>query len=523
MNDTIQTIRQSILHCFSGTLLSRITGMLRDISMAYVFGTQPAIAAFMVAFRFAHLFRRLFGEGALQSAFIPEFESLRHENKERAFLFFRDLTASLSLFLLLLIFVGCSGLGLCLKFDLLSRSNQEIVFLTLIMLPSLLFICLFGINASLLQCQKKYFITSIAPVAFNLIWILTVFLLNGIPIENATFYLALGIVGACFFQWIVTVPTTWNILKNQLSTPIWRSINIYSNDLKILLKTFSLGVLGISASQINSAIDAVFARFADLEGPAMLWYAIRIEQLPLALFGIAVAGAIAPPLARAIKGNNTEQFHHFLTYAIDKTWAFMLPMTLLLIITGDLIVSLLFNRGDFNEHSVIGTTHCLWGYAFGLIPSALILVLAPACYAKKNYKLPALASLLALGLNTVFNTIFIVYLGLGSPSVAIATSLTAWINLSFLSRTLSLPKSISKERWVITVASLAGFTGSYFLRSFFDFPFFAESILISPHFLFLITQFILSGGIFVLIFATTYYLLFIFNRNKMIDIIEKTK
>src|SRR5919205_2129836 len=100
MQDTIQTIRRSSHRFFSGTLLSRLTGMFRDMSMAYAFGTQPSIAAFMVAFRFAHLFRRLFGEGALQAAFIPEFESLRYQSEQRAFIFFRDLIVLLTLFLI---------------------------------------------------------------------------------------------------------------------------------------------------------------------------------------------------------------------------------------------------------------------------------------------------------------------------------------------------------------------------------------------------------------------------------------
>ncbi|KIC73523.1 lipid II flippase MurJ [Candidatus Protochlamydia amoebophila] len=102
MTDSTHTIFQSAKHFFSGTLLSRLSGMIRDISMAYAFGTEASIASFMVAYRLAHLCRRLFGEGSLQSAFIPEFESIRHRDTERAFRFFRDLVISLTLFLVFL-------------------------------------------------------------------------------------------------------------------------------------------------------------------------------------------------------------------------------------------------------------------------------------------------------------------------------------------------------------------------------------------------------------------------------------
>src|ERR1700733_2872839 len=127
MKDTLFSIRHSAIRFFSGTLLSRITGMLRDVSMAYAFGTQPSIAAFMVAFRFAHLLRRLLGEGALQSAFIPEFEALRHQSEQRAFTFFRDLTVILSFFLVLLISVGCTLLFGFLWWGHLNPDNYEII------------------------------------------------------------------------------------------------------------------------------------------------------------------------------------------------------------------------------------------------------------------------------------------------------------------------------------------------------------------------------------------------------------
>lgn len=266
--------------------------MFRDMSMAYAFGTQPSIAAFMVAFRFAHLLRRLFGEGALQTAFIPEFEALRHQNQERAFAFFRSLTHVLTLFLVVVITIGCLVLACFVWSGHLHPGSQEIVFLTLIMLPSLLFICLFGLNASLLQCEKSYFIPSVAPVTFNAIWVVTVLLLKEMPPEKAMPWLSFGVVIACLFQWLITLPRTRKSLKEMARIP--QSLRAGLPDLIRLGKPLTLGILGVAASQINSALDSLFARFAESEGPAWLWYAIRIQQLPLALFGIAIAGAILP-------------------------------------------------------------------------------------------------------------------------------------------------------------------------------------------------------------------------------------
>lgn len=526
MKDSIQTIRRSAHRFFSGTLLSRLTGMLRDMSMAYVFGTQPSIAAFMVAFRFAHLLRRLFGEGALQSAFIPEFEELRQHDEKRAFTFFRDLSLVLTLFLVLLIGVGCSVLFGFLWWGHLQPANQEIISLALLMLPSLLFICLFGLNASLLQCEKSYFIPSAAPVAFNGIWIVTIFYLRNTPAEQAMPWLALGVVIACFSQWILTVPSTWKNLKRILFPTHWSGFHI-ATDLSLLGKPLALGILGVAASQINNAIDSLFARFAETEGPALLWYAIRIQQLPLALFGIAIAGAILPPLARARKSQRLDEYHHFLQDALYRTWFFMLPFTAALFVMGDTCVNFLYGRGDFGPESVTQTTHCLWAYAIGLIPSAFILILAPAYYAQSNYKLPAIASFLTMMLNLFLNTLFIIGLGWGAISVALATSLSAWINFFFLGWNLSkresplISRTLLQKGTFISFATLGAFWGTYQMRiSFQQIPFFSDTLFLSNSFLeellILGIQILTFGGLLAILSVSTQILHYLplFKKSK---------
>src|SRR5690348_7833028 len=156
-------------HFFSGTLLSRISGMLRDISMAALFGDHPSVAAFMVAFRFSHFLRRLLGEGALQSIFIPHYEEVRLQDEKRASGFFFRLYMLLFLLLIAIVLVGESVLGLGV-FD------GEIARLFAWMFPSLIFICLYGLNISVLQCHNSFFSSSVAPFACNAIWIAAIYL-----------------------------------------------------------------------------------------------------------------------------------------------------------------------------------------------------------------------------------------------------------------------------------------------------------------------------------------------------------
>jgi len=470
MKDTIQTIRRSSRLFVSGTLLSRLTGMLRDMSMAYLFGTHRSIAAFMVAFRLAHLFRRLFGEGALQSAFIPQFEALRHQSEQRALTLFRDLSLLLAIFLILLVGGGCAFLGISLQWGDLHPGHQEILYLTLIMLPSLLFICLFGLNTAFLQCEKSYFTPGVAPAVFNGVWILTIFILRRMPADEAMPWLSLGIVIACLCQWLLTLPQTWKSLKNTLFLP-WQML---SNDLRQLGKPLALGIMGVAASQINSAMDTLFARLAEPEGPAFLWYAIRIQQLPLALFGIAVAGAALPPLSRALKAGQWEKYHHFLHDALYRTWIFMLPLTAAVFIMGEASVNLLYGRGHFGPEEVLKTTHCLWAYGIGLIPSALVLVLAPASYAQNNYTLPAYASFAAMLSNVFLNTLFMIKFHWGAISIAIATSISAWLNCYLLGWNL-FRSGVSLFSWAFFKQTLptmfatgVAFCGTYKMRIFLE-------------------------------------------------------
>jgi putative peptidoglycan lipid II flippase len=432
MQDSTSSILGSAKRFFSGTMLSRITGMFRDMAMAFAFGTQADIAAFLTAFRLSHLLRRILGEGALQTAFIPHFEELRHKSPDQACRFFRDLTAALTFLLSCIIIITMLGLGGLLWKGNLNQSNYEITLLALIMMPSLLFICLYGMNASILQCEKNYFTPSAAPVAFNAVWIVAIACLARMPSAKAMPWLAGAIIIACFGQWIITVPKTLSILR-KYGMSNWRSsIKLYSPDVKRLGKPLLLGIIGVAAAQINNALDTIFARYADAEGPALLWYSIRVQQLPLALFGIAISGALLPPLSRAIKSNDLPMYRHFLEFALCRSTALMLPITLAFLVLGDSCINLIYGRGDFTGASTIGTTQCLWAYGLGLVPMTLVLILAPAFYAMSNYTIPSSASVIAMVLNISLNAVFVAQFGLGAASVAAATSLSALLNMAIL-------------------------------------------------------------------------------------------
>lgn len=430
--DSISTITRSAVRFFSGTAISRVTGMLRDMVLAFCFGTHEALAALLVGFRLSHVARRLFGEGALQSAFIPVFEELRKTEQIRAFRFFRDLTCLLTLFLLGFALLSMIGLAASLKIIDWSAGNSEIVKLMIILMPSLIFICLFGLNSSLLQCEKRYFTVGIAPAFFNLAIIAGSLFFIGWDPREAMPYVAVFIVLGCALQWGSTVFATLKSVKANLGTSMLEQIRLYSGDIRRLSAPLALGLLGVGASQINNAVDALFARWADPEGPAQLWFSLRLLQLPLALFGIAVSGALLPPLSRSIQAGRQSEYLQFLDFALRRVFALLMPCSLGLYIFGTPLINLIFGRGDFQLHSILTTCGCLHGYAIGLLPMGLVIVLAPAFYAFKDFKTPAWGAFLSLALNFLLNCLFVFGLGMQALSVALATSISSWVNIAFL-------------------------------------------------------------------------------------------
>jgi len=410
---------------FSGTLLSRMSGMVRDLTMAFAFGDHPSVAAFMVAFRLSNLFRRLLGEGPFQSAFIPHFEGLRVQDPAKATFFFRKLTLLIVLLLLSITLFVEGGIGAILSWAAVSEGNREIISLTGWLFPAILFICLYGVNISLLNCYDSFFIPSVAPIICNAIWIAAAFFLRNKDPSLAMPTLAKWVVIGFIGQWLLTLPLT---LKHTAAN--WREWFKFHipQEVKDLAKAFTLGAIGVGAMQINAFVDVLFARYADIRGPAYLWYSIRLEQLALAIFGIACISTIVPRLSRAIKSEDMPQAQGLFGVSYKRIMAVMIPCTFAILALGASSVNLIYGRGHFAELAISKTTLCLWAYGLGLIPTTVVILLSAVFYAQNNFRTPMLISVLSVIVNMVLNGIFVFGFNMGAISTALATSISAWIN-----------------------------------------------------------------------------------------------
>lgn len=382
--------------------------------MAFAFGTNPSVAAFLLSYRLAHLLRRVLGEGCLQQAFIPIFEKLRGEEGEEAALGFYRLVEKRMLQVVIPLIALSTGI--------LWNFSGSVPFLTLLMLPSLLFIALFGLNASLLQANRTFFLPAVAPVLFNVLWIAGALSFQFMPAEQAMPFMALTLNVGSLAQWLLTLPFV-NRGKTNDHSPL---------PFSTLLSRVGLGLIGVSATQINNAIDPFFAFYADASGPAYLWFAIRIEQFPLSLFSIALSSALLPPLARAVVRGDMVLSAHFFETALRRATGLLLPMTAFILLSSTALISLLFGWGEFGSVSIEKTALCLLGYACALVPSTWVLILASVHFAFGNFKKTAIASVITLGANVVLNSLFVFAFGMGAESVAFATALAAACNATIL-------------------------------------------------------------------------------------------
>lgn len=424
---------------FSGTLLSRVSGMVRDLAMAFAFGDHPSVAAFMVAFRFSNLFRRLLGEGPFQSAFIPYFEGLRVQSPEKGLDFFRRLTWTITAFLVCLI--GVSEVALYFLTPYFSPSNREILLLTRWLLPGLLFICLYGVNLSLLHCYDTFFVPSVAPLICNAIWIFGALFLQHVQVESAMIRLSQLIVIGFFGQWLLTLP-----FVQRYAAFSWKELFRFriSPEIRGLIKLMGFGVIGVGALQINAFVDSLFARHALLQGPVYLWYSIRMQQLALSIFGIACVSTIVPRFSRAVKEGNTELAQSYFAESYKRILLIMIPCTFAIFVLGIPSVNLLFGRGHFSEEAVLQTGYCLFGYGAGLVPATLVILYSALFYAKGDFRTPTWIAIKTVLLNILFNALFVFVFDWKVLSIALSTSISAFFNFWMLKRATEMEAGFTK-------------------------------------------------------------------------------
>jgi putative peptidoglycan lipid II flippase len=359
------------------TLLSRILGFARDAIASYFFGTSKVWDAFALAFRIPNLFRRLFGEGALTSAFLPAFvERFDGGRPQEAAALLRKLSTALALFLGLGI---AAGIGFTYALPRMFPGDEKVALeapLLRIMLPFLGFICVAAIYGAALNGTRHYLAPALAPVLVNIAWIATLFIWPANVEAVAWSVVAGGVITLG-----VLLPPLW---KRGMS--IRPDLDLKDPALRGVGRTFLPIVLGLAPAQINEVVGSLIAQHAipGTGAVSAVYYGNQLTQLPLALIGTALATAVFPLLS-----SPKEDFGQVFRQAMRLTFFLALPATAGLIALARPIVALLFERGAFDAASTERVAAVVTWYSAGLWCYCANQIQARAFYARKDSVTPA--------------------------------------------------------------------------------------------------------------------------------------
>ncbi len=422
------------------TLASRVLGLAREMAFGYFFGISTQLSEFRIAFQIPNLTRRLFGEGAITSSFIPVFAKCRIAEGDEAAKRLAGGVLTLVVAILTAILV-ITEIGLLLA---QWNTSRPVVYLTIILLPYMVLICATAILAGVLNSLHRFAAPAIAPILLNVIMISATWLggswMKLEPNEHlrliAYSVLVAGILQVAIqYFWLRAID--FRIVPNMN----WRSPYVRRVVMLILPM-----IVGVSAIQLNTFVDSIiaFLLVEDGKGPATLGYAQYLGHLPLGVFSTAIATAIFPLLSQNVAERDEVGFVKSLDSGLRTSLFIAIPSAVGLIMIAPLLVRLLYQRGEFTPDDSERVVTALICYCLGLWAYALQQVLVRGYYAKENMKTPVRISLAMVGLNFILNVI-LVQTVLREAGVALATAITASLQVVLLA--ILMKENVCELSW----------------------------------------------------------------------------
>jgi putative peptidoglycan lipid II flippase len=432
-NSDNENARQSVLGAASTvggwTMLSRILGFIRDVLLARVLGAGPLADAFFVAFKLPNFFRRMFAEGTLTVALVPVLADERKKGNDEAHAYLNALATLLLVVLLLftvagIIFMPWLLLGFAPGFhDEPDRWDQALL-LARWMFPYLLLISLSAMSWAVLNAHRKFSLAAASPALLNVAIIFSAIILAP-SFENPAKALAIGVVLGGVLQLGIQIPA----LKRIGWIPRL-SFKFRNPAVSQTLRLFGPALLGVTAVQINILVGTILATLLPAGAVSYLYYADRIVQLPLALFGIAMGTALLPALSEHMANQRIDDAKEDLRNGLAWLTWITLPAMIGIFILAEPIIAALFEHGKFSHQATIATAQALQAYGLGLIAFCWIRVLSTACFASKDTKSPMRFAFISVIINIVLAIILMQ--PLAHIGLALATSLAAFFNVALL-------------------------------------------------------------------------------------------
>lgn len=425
------------------TLLSRIAGFVRDIVLSAVLGSGAIADAFIVAFKLPNLFRRLFAEGAFSAAFVPLFaRELQGKGRDEALAFARQAQAALLLVLVPFTLLLIPGMPWVISLMAPGLRDDPSTFglaveFGRIAFPYLLFISLASLYGGVLNAVDRFAHVAATPILLNVALIGAVLGLTPF-LPNAGYAASIGVAIAGLLQWL------WLLIACRREGITMAPVRPHWTDrVARLVKLATPVAIGGGVQQISVVLDVIWASLLPVGTISALYYADRVAQLPLGVVGVAVGTALLPLLARELRAGNDTEAMVKQNRAIEFGLLFSLPAAAALWLLADPIIRVLFERGQFSAEDTWRTAGALAAFAAGLPAFVAVKALAPGFFAREDTRTPLYIAIVAIAANVALNVWFLYGTTLAHVGIALASSLSGWLNAALLAAVLR-----RRQHWV---------------------------------------------------------------------------
>lgn len=416
------------------TMLSRVTGLLRELLIARAFGASAYTDAFNVAFRIPNLLRRLFAEGAFSQAFVPILAEYKNQKGEAATKDLVDhVTTVLMWALLLTCILGIAGAPVIVYFIATGlKSSPEAftmsVLMTRIMFPYIAFMAFVAMAGGILNTWRQFRIPAFTPVLLNLSFI-GASLLVAPHMDQPVYALAFAVVVGGILQVAIQVPALYRIgmLPRIGMNPVFA---LRDPGVRRMLKQMVPATIAVSVAQISIIINTNIASRLESGSVSWLTYADRLMEFPTALLGVALGTILLPSLSKAHADGNHTEYSALLDWGLRMTFLLALPSAVGLATLYEPLTTTLFHYGKFDTQAVVMTGRALVAYGVGLIGLILVKILAPGFYAKQDIKTPVKIGIVVLIATQLMNLIFVPWIA--HAGLALSVGLGACLNAVFL-------------------------------------------------------------------------------------------
>ncbi len=416
------------------TGVSRILGFIRDVMTAAILGAGPIADAFIVALKLPNLFRRVTAEGAFSVSFVPMYAKKMRQNGEAAADDFASnafavMTVILTPFTIAAIVAMPWIIHLIAPgFHVGEERYTLAVEMTRVTFPYLLLISLSALLGGVLNAHDKFAPFAAAPIVFNLVLIAALYLATPY-LATGGHALSWGLFAAGILQFFGLFAFVW-----KYKIGIRFRLPKFDTDIKKLFTLMGPGILGAGVVHINLFVDIIIASTLAEGSISYLYYADRLNQLPLGMVGIAVGTALLPMLSRALAGDNLKEAQSLFNRSLEICLALALPAGVAMLIAAEPLIKVLFQNGAFDAQDATTTAYVLMGYALGVPAYVAGKVFSTAYYSKQDTTTPVKIGVLCALTNIGGALIFIQFMGVAG--IALSTGLVGWMQFFMLKKGL---------------------------------------------------------------------------------------